>query len=74
MLDNIEIIRQVLASAERAKLPRAGEAMDALQEFNAWVLELNEVKAPRVMSRADKVGRVRDDDGYHNQGGGNFHE
>ena len=64
MLDNIEIIRQVLASASRAKLRNAEKAMDALQEINAWVLELkglsDEVKAAEAEC--------------YRQGGGNFHE
>ncbi len=64
MLDNIEIIRQVLASASRAKLPRAGEAMDALGEINAMALEL------QVLSKEMKVEEAE----KYNQGGGNFHE
>ena len=40
MLDKIELIRQVLASATRAKLPRAEEAMDVLAEINEFASEL----------------------------------
>lgn len=38
-MQDIEIIRQVLASAARAKLPCAGEAMDALARINAKEIE-----------------------------------
>ena len=40
MLNKIELIRQVLASASRAKLPRAEEAMDVLAEINEFASEL----------------------------------
>lgn len=43
ILDDIELIRQVLASASRAKLPRAEEAMDALQEINTAMIALKEL-------------------------------
>ena len=38
-MQDIELIRQVLASASRAKLPRAEEAMDALARINAKEIE-----------------------------------
>ena len=65
---NLEIIRQVLASAARAKLPMAQEAMDELVSVNTEMLS----KPVRVMSKPAKVGRVRSDEDY-NQGGGNIH-
>ncbi|MBL4800205.1 MAG: hypothetical protein JKY50_22645 [Oleispira sp.] len=40
MLKKIELIRQVLASATRAKLPRAEEAMNVLAEINEFASEL----------------------------------
>ncbi len=67
MLDNIEIIRQVLASASRAKLPRAGEAMDALGEINAMALELKELNNEIKDSGAQTFEQ-------YSQGGGNFHD
>ena len=43
MLDKIELIRQVLASASRAKLPKSEEAMDALSEINTAMVALKEL-------------------------------
>lgn len=55
MLAKIEIIRQVLASASRAKLPRAEEAMDCLAEINAGMIELKEIHVDLVQNELDAI-------------------
>ena len=54
MLKSIEIIRQVLASAGRAKLPRAEEAMDTLCDINTAMIELNELRAEIIQAALDE--------------------
>lgn len=66
MLKQIEIIRQVLASASRAKLPMAQEAMDALVSINTGMIEL-EGLIPAIAQAVEKEAE------NYNQGGGNFH-
>ena len=59
MLANIEIIRQVLASASRAKLPRAEEAMDVLADVNAAVTAINELEGTMDKEARDmEAGKV----------------
>lgn len=63
MLKKIELIRQVLASASRASIPKAKEAMDVLAEINKFAAELKgfheEIK--------------QDEQEEYNQGGGDIH-
>ncbi len=52
---NLELIRQVLASAARAKLPMAQEAMQELTSINGNVLTLKE----EVASLHDDLEELR---------------
>lgn len=54
MLKKIEVIRQVLASAARAKLPRAEEAMDALSDINVNMLELKSLNDEAIQYSINK--------------------
>jgi len=50
LLDSIETIRKVLASASRAKLPYAEKAMDELSVINAAMIELNGMRAEVIQA------------------------
>lgn len=54
MLDEVELLRQVIASASRAKLPRAEEAMDVLVGINAGMIELKAMKAEIIQAAIDE--------------------